>query len=304
MFNRKKKILTAIGNKEAGVVASMLAKVKDINETFSKPDNKDVEGWTFVFHACKYGNLEIVELLLKNDADLNITDSDGKSTLYWAACNDDDGETADIVKKLIEESVDINKPANDGRTALVGAVINGNFRAIEVLLAAGAHPNILMSDGRTSLHIAVQQGEIKFWSVRMRPAKPLAFGTLNTQNGRKVPHIGLPGNPVSALVAFEQFCRPAILKMLGRTELNKPTITAILRGTITNYDERRVYARVLVSKSGNNYYAVPTGPQGSNILTSVSRANGLAICPQDVPEINDGQTVSVQMLDWPEQVEV
>ena len=161
MFNGKKKILTAIGNKEAGVVASMIAKVKDINETFSKPDNKDVEGWTFVFHACKYGNLEIVELLLKNDADLNITDSDGKSTLYWAACNDDDGEAADIVKKLIEESVDINKPANDGRTALVGAVINGNFRAIEVLLAAGAYPNILMSDGRTSLHITVQQGEIK-----------------------------------------------------------------------------------------------------------------------------------------------
>jgi molybdopterin molybdotransferase len=152
--------------------------------------------------------------------------------------------------------------------------------------------------------VLVQRGEIKFWSVRMRPAKPLAFGTLNARNGRKVPHIGLPGNPVSALVAFEQFCRPAILKMLGRTELNKPTITAILRGTITNYDKRRVYARVLVGKSGKHYYAVPTGPQGSNILTSFSRANGLAICPQDVPEIYDGQTVSVQMLDWPEQVEI
>ena len=161
MVNRKKKILSAIENKEAGIVASMLAKVKDINETFSKPDNKDVEGWTFVLHACKYGNLEIVELLLKNDADLNITDSDGKSTLYWAACNDDDGETADIVKKLIEESVDINKPANDGRTALVGAVINGKFRTIEALLTVGAHPNILMSDGRTPLHITAQQGDIE-----------------------------------------------------------------------------------------------------------------------------------------------
>ena len=152
--------------------------------------------------------------------------------------------------------------------------------------------------------VLVQHGEIKFWSVRMRPAKPLAFGTIKDPKGRMVPHIGLPGNPVSALVAFEQFCRPAILRMLGRTELTKPTVTAILRGKIINYDGRRVYARVVVGKTGENYYAIPTGPQGSNILTSISRANGLAICPQDVPEINDGQIVIVQMLDWPEEVEV
>jgi ankyrin repeat protein len=168
MFNSKKKILSAITNKEAGVVASLLAKVKDTNETFRKPDNKDVEDWTLALHACKYGNLEIVEMLLKNDSDLTITDSDGKSALYWGACNDDECEATDIVNRLIEESVDINKPANDGRTALVGAVINGNLRAVEALLMVGADPNILMSDGRTSLHITAQQGDIELLKAMLK----------------------------------------------------------------------------------------------------------------------------------------
>jgi molybdopterin molybdotransferase len=148
--------------------------------------------------------------------------------------------------------------------------------------------------------VLMQRGEIAFWSVRMRPARPLAFGTLNAPDGRHVPHIGLPGNPVSALVAFEQFCRPAILKMLGRTNFVKPTVQAVLRDAIPNFDGRRVYARVIVTKEDGGYYASLTGPQGSNILTSMSRANGLAICPEDLPELHAGATAEVQMLDWPE----
>ena len=77
--------------------------------------------------------------------------------------------------------------------------------------------------------VLTANGEIAFWSVRMRPARPLAFGVLHAPQGRRVPHIGLPGNPVSALVAFEQFCRPAILKMLGRTTFAKPQVRATLR---------------------------------------------------------------------------
>ena len=134
----------------------------------------------------------------------------------------------------------------------------------------------------------------------MRPAKPLAFGVLDVGNGRSVPHIGLPGNPVSALVAFEQFCRPAILKMLGRKNLKKPEIQAVLRDPIVNYDGRRVYARTVITKEDGTYYASLTGPQGSNILTSLARANGLAICPENVARLEPGESVQVQMLDWPE----
>ena len=149
-----------------------------------------------------------------------------------------------------------------------------------------------------------QRGEIDFWSVRMRPAKPLAFGALQAGGGRSVPHVGLPGNPVSAMVAFEQFCRPAILLMLGRTELAKPTVSAVLEAPIYNNDGRRVYARVRVTRRNGRFTARPVGPQGSNLLTSVSRANGLAICPEDVRQRNEGETVQVQMLHWPEEVQV
>ena len=152
--------------------------------------------------------------------------------------------------------------------------------------------------------VLTANGEIAFWSVRMRPARPLAFGVLHAPDGRRVPHVGLPGNPVSALVAFEQFCRPAILKMLGRTHFAKPMVRAVLRDPIINTDGRRVYARAIVTLEDGRYRASLTGPQGSNLLTSMARANGLAICPEDVDEMPAGAEVDVQMLDWPEEAAV
>ena len=148
-----------------------------------------------------------------------------------------------------------------------------------------------------------QRGEMNFWSVRMRPAKPLAFGLLRRENGRApLPLLGLPGNPVSALLAFEMFGRPAIRRMLGRTPLARPTVEGVLTGPIFNSDGRRVYARVEVERRNGAWYATPTGPQGSNILTSLSRANGLAICPADLPRKDAGQAVKIIMLDWNEEV--
>ena len=149
--------------------------------------------------------------------------------------------------------------------------------------------------------VLAERGEIAFWSVRMRPAKPLAFGVLRGAGGRPVPHLGLPGNPVSTLVAFEELGRPALLKMLGHTRLDKPTIEAVLEEPIVNEDGRRVYARAIVSKRDGIYYARLTGAQASNLLTSMARANGLAICPEDVPVMEKGQRVQVRMLDWSEE---
>jgi molybdopterin molybdotransferase len=150
--------------------------------------------------------------------------------------------------------------------------------------------------------VLAKRGKIDFWSVRMRPAKPLAFGVLDASGGRKVPHLGLPGNPVSALVAFEQFGRPAIRKMLGKTKSAKPTITAILDDPIVNTDGRRVYARAIITKKNGAYHARLTGHQSSNLLTSMARANGLAICPEHLPRKEAGERVDVQMIDWPEEV--
>ena len=149
--------------------------------------------------------------------------------------------------------------------------------------------------------VLAERGKVNFWSVRMRPAKPLAWGMLRGDEGRMVPHLGLPGNPVSAMVAFEEFARPAILRMLGRTDLAKPTVRAELTGPIVNFDGRRVFARVRVTRRNGSFYATPTGPQGSNILTSMARANGLAICPEDLPRKDEGDVVEVKMLDWNEE---
>jgi molybdopterin molybdotransferase len=139
------------------------------------------------------------------------------------------------------------------------------------------------------------EGSMRFWQVRMKPGKPLAFGLLKGD----IPLIGLPGNPVSAMVSFEQFARPAILKMLGHSDLLKPTIHAILKEAVTN-SGRRGFVRVIVSRRQGRYYATTTGEQGSGVLTSMAKANGLAVVPEGTTRIEAGSEVEVQMLDWPE----
>ncbi|MDP6666489.1 MAG: molybdopterin molybdotransferase MoeA [Dehalococcoidia bacterium] len=147
------------------------------------------------------------------------------------------------------------------------------------------------------------KGEIALWSVRMRPAKPLAFGMLERSDGTRVPHLGLPGNPVSAMVAFEQFGRPALRLMMGQPPADKPSIEAVMDDPIHNFDGRRVYARVHAYRNDEGvYHARTTGNQSSGVLSSMAKANGLAICPDDIGMINVGEVARVEMLDWPDDI--
>ena len=188
-------------------------------------------------------------------------------------------------------------------------IARDNLESMNALLKEGLESDILITSAGVSKgdydmvkDVLAKRGRVDFWSVRMRPAKPLAFGVLDRPGGGSVPLLGLPGNPVSALVAFEQFGRAAILKMLGKTALRKPTIQAVLDEPIYNTDGRRVYARAIVTKRNGRYHVRLTGDQSSNLLTSMARSNGLAICPEDLPKKEKGETVEVQMLDWPEEV--
>ena len=194
-----------------------------------------------------------------------------------------------------------------GVPKLIG-IARDNLDSMNASLRDGLDSDMLVTSAGVSKgdydmvkDVLAQHGEIDFWSVRMRPAKPLAFGVLNAGEGRKVPLLGLPGNPVSALVAFEQFGRAAIRRMLGKPDAPKPTITAVLDDPIHNTDSRRVYARAVIRRENGVYRASLTGDQGSNLLTSMARANGLAICPEDLPVKQAGETVQVQMLDWTEE---
>jgi molybdopterin molybdotransferase len=175
----------------------------------------------------------------------------------------------------------------------------------------GLDADILITSGGVSKgdydmvkDVLAEHGEVGFWTVRMKPGKPIAFGIIKKTEGcreKKVPHLGLPGNPVSSMVTFEQFARPAILKMIGKKILAKPTIRAIMENDIAVTDGRRVFARVNIIKRGGQYRASLTGHQGSGILTSMTRANGLAVIPENSRGVKAGDMVEVQMLDWTEE---
>jgi molybdopterin molybdotransferase len=180
-------------------------------------------------------------------------------------------------------------------------------------LHLGLDADMLVTSGGVSLgdydivrDVLAKEGEIVFWRVKQKPGKPLAFGMINAlaEGGgvRKIPLFGLAGNPVSAMLNFELFARPAMLKMMGRKKLEKPVIEAIMEEPIKNTDGRRIFARAVVRKRDGKYFARLTGPQGSGILTSMTLANGLVVVPEDRPGVKKGDSVPVIMLDWGEEV--
>jgi len=134
--------------------------------------------------------------------------------------------------------------------------------------------------------------KMKFWKVAMRPGQPLAFGTIGGK-----PTFGLPGNPVSSMVSFEQFVRPYLLKMQGCKKIFRPVIEAVWQGEFKKKTERKYLVRCIVSKKDGEYIASSTGEQGSGILKSMVLANGLAIFPEEKEVIKAGEKVKVQLLD-------
>ncbi|MDX1689082.1 MAG: molybdopterin molybdotransferase MoeA [Candidatus Promineifilaceae bacterium] len=141
------------------------------------------------------------------------------------------------------------------------------------------------------------EGNVGFWRVRMRPGKPLAFGTY-----AGIPYLGLPGNPVSSMVSFERFARPAILKMAGHEELERPQVTVTMRDDIYS-DGRETYARAVVERGPDGgYVATTTGSQGSHIMTSLVKANALVIVPEGVKHVPAGDRLLAMMIDWPPTV--
>jgi len=176
---------------------------------------------------------------------------------------------------------------------------------VQKLLSDGVKKgaNLLVSSAGVSVgaydvvkNVMEQEGHVNFWRVRMRPGKPLLFGRF-----QGIPFLGLPGNPVSAMVSFERFARPAILKMAGWTTLERPTIPVRTLEKIES-DGRESYIRVVVSRDPTGYSAVTTGGQGSHMLTSMVKANALLIIPEGVTSVEAGEELTAMMLDWPPTV--
>src|SRR5437016_580579 len=141
--------------------------------------------------------------------------------------------------------------------------------------------------------------DMKLWRIRMRPGAPLGFGLLD---GR--PWIGLPGNPVSTMVTFELFVRPAIRKMLGHALPFRRAVPVCVVEPITLGPRLRHFLRAVVSPAdgAGALTARLTGPQGSGLLTSMARANALLIVPEDRASVGPGETLRALLLDDPHHV--
>jgi len=138
--------------------------------------------------------------------------------------------------------------------------------------------------------------EQHLWLVDMRPGKPVAFATIPSTGKCALPVFALPGNPVSAMVTFELFVRPALLRLGGHARLQRAVVQARAEAPIANAGRRRGYLRVTLSAGDDGgYRARLTGGQSSGILRSMVAADGLAIVPGDTT-VEAGATVPVILL--------
>jgi len=160
--------------------------------------------------------------------------------------------------------------------------------------------DVIVSSGGVSVgdfdFVKNVMGEIgnamRFWQVAMRPGKPLAFGAIEG-----VPMFGLPGNPVSAMVSFEQFVRPSLLKIQGHKKIFRQTIKAICAEEFEKKSGFRHFIRAIVKREKDKYVVTTTGDQGSGILKSMVTANGLIVMGENETRIKKGELVTVQLLD-------
>jgi molybdopterin molybdotransferase len=137
-------------------------------------------------------------------------------------------------------------------------------------------------------------GGMRSWQVAIKPAKPLAFGVIGG-----TPVFGLPGNPVSSLVSFELFARPALLQMMGHAQSFRPEVSATAAHAMPRKPDGKLHLdRVRVDAQGRGLVATSTGAQASNVLSATAAANGLALLP-DGDGVPEGGEVRVIRLDWP-----
>lgn len=172
----------------------------------------------------------------------------------------------------------------------------------ERLAVAAADADVVVSSGGVSMgeydlvkHLLAELGSVEFWKVAMKPAKPFAFGRLG-----ETPFFGLPGNPVSVAVAFEQFLRPALLHMMGAAQLFRPRLVGILEDAVHTDSRKEVFLRVTVRAGDDGALrAHLSGAQGSNILTALAAADAFAVVPVGIAGLEQGSLVHLEMMRMP-----
>lgn len=188
-----------------------------------------------------------------------------------------------------------------GEVLDLGIIPDREAELTEALQKAAGEADAIVTSGGVSMgeydlikQVLTARGTVDFWQVAMQPAKPFAFGHVDG-----VPLFGLPGNPVSVLVAFEQFARPALLSMQGATALFRPRIDVPMGEAVDTDPAKVVFVRVALVRDGAEMVARPSGGQSSNVLSALGAADGLAVIPVGTGRVEAGETVAMEMFRHP-----
>lgn len=187
----------------------------------------------------------------------------------------------------IPHIVGIARDTKESLREMIGLGLGGDMLLISGGVSAGDYD--FVKDILKEYNI-----DMKFWSVGIRPGHPIAFGLVGDK-----PVFGLPGNPVSTMITFEVFARPALLKMGGYTSLFRPIVDAIVEEEFKGRPGRTHYVRAIVRYSDGKYYVKATGSQGSGILMSMVYANSLMVLPPEKERVLPGESVKVELLNRP-----
>jgi molybdopterin molybdotransferase len=168
------------------------------------------------------------------------------------------------------------------------------------LVAAALEHDVVITSGGVSVgefdfvkQVQEELGvERRFWGVKTKPGKPLAFGVRD-----QTLVFGVPGNPVAAMVSFELYIRPALLALQGRPDVYRPYVVAASLEAVKPAKERTEARRCRLERGDAGWVFSTTGPQGSGILRSMTLADGLAFVPAGHPGAEAGETFMVQLLD-------
>ena len=191
-----------------------------------------------------------------------------------------------LLDELGAEGVDLGHVADD-EAAIEAALVDGVARCDALLTSGG----VSMGDF-DYVKVALDRiGDMRWMQVAIKPAKPLAFGLVDG-----VPVFGLPGNPVSSMVSFELFARPALRSMAGHRDLDRRRVRAEVVGGLGRHPDGKVhFARVVVEVTDGRFRVRSAGGQGSHQLTAMADADGLAMLP-DGDGVANGDQVEVLLL--------
>ncbi len=186
-----------------------------------------------------------------------------------------------------------------GIQATALGIVPDDYAATRELIERGLTYDVLLTSGGVSVgqfdfvkEVQEELGvERRLWGVAVKPGKPLAFGVRGSTLV-----FGLPGNPVSAMVSFELFVRPAILRLMGYRKTTRPSYRAIIAEDVANHDGRMYVVRVRAWREGSTWHVSSTGAQGSGILRSMVGANGLAFIPGGPRGVRAGEEVEFLLL--------